>query len=45
MTVQFIATAVAGEVPAVRGFEPPVRDFDDDARVDTAHGDPNDPAK
>jgi hypothetical protein len=45
MTVQFIATAFAGEVPAVAGFEPPVRDFDDDARVDTNDADPNDPAK
>jgi hypothetical protein len=45
MCVTFFRSAFAGEVPAVRGFPAPRRDFDDDGVDDAQDGAPADPAK
>lgn len=45
MAVGFFASAFAGEVPVVKGFPAPVRDYDADGRDDSVDADPNDPGK
>ena len=45
MVVGFFASAFAGEVPVVKGFAAPVRDFDQDGREDATDPDPNDPSR
>lgn len=45
MVADFFASSFAGEVPVVRGFPAPRRDFDDDGRDDAGDADPNDPAR
>jgi hypothetical protein len=45
MMVDFFGSAFADEIPVVRGFPAPVRDFDDDGREDSADADPQDPAR
>jgi hypothetical protein len=40
----FFGDAFAGRVPGVVGFQPPVRDFDDDGYTDDIDRDPNDPS-
>lgn len=42
--VGFFGDAFAGRVPGVAGFQPPVRDFDDDGYADDVDRDPNDPS-
>jgi len=43
MVTRFLADAFAGNVPNVTGFQPPVRDVDDDGNPDATDPDPNDP--
>ena len=43
MVVRFIGDAFDGKVPAITGFKPPVRDYDDDGVVDANDPDPSDP--
>jgi hypothetical protein len=45
MMVDFFASAFAGEIPVVRGFPAPARDFDDDGRDDASDADSNDPSR
>jgi hypothetical protein len=45
MCVPFFQSFFAGEVPAVKAFPAPRRDFDDDGVDDAADADPLDPAK
>ena len=40
---RFFGDAFAGQVPNVTGFQPPVRDFDDDGAPDATDADPSDP--
>jgi hypothetical protein len=43
MVTGYFAGAFAGQTPAVAGFRPPVRDFDDDGALDDVDRDPSDP--
>lgn len=43
MVTRFLADAFAGGVPNVTGFQPPVRDVDDDGSPDATDPNPNDP--
>ena len=43
MVTRFIGDGFAGKVPAVTGFEPPIRDFDGDGALDEVDADPSDP--
>jgi hypothetical protein len=40
----FFTDAFARRVPGVAGFQPPLRDFDDDGYTDDVDRDPNDPS-
>jgi hypothetical protein len=43
MMTRFFADGFAGTVPNVTGFQPPVRDFDDDGNPDATDPDPSNP--